>query len=371
MTQTLSPTFGEFITDQSIARTSAQRPGWTCRGTIEVTANATTPANWDIKITPSSDTGFFAWRTKWTKAEGAFHILEDATVTVATGVTAPSAGKTTYVLVLGRWKWVEGPFGTDGSTPTGVLTDAQKAIYAAISGTASATPVDPTITPDTGGRYDVVLARVVLAYGATPVVEWLPETDLDLASMGTTLAETVELLASHTHPTLYQPLDADLTSIAGQSGTAGFLKKTGANTWTLDTSAYSLTSHTHTATGISDSSAAGRALLTAASVASQRTALELGTAAIADIGTAAGDVADGAHTHATTYQPLDADLSAIAALSATAGHLKKTGTNTWVIDTTAYAEATHAHEGPDVTYVDGSNEYRLSVVAGVLTQTKV
>ena len=38
--------------------------------------------------------------------------------------------------------------------------------------------------------------------------------------------------AGHTHS--YQPLDADLTAIAGLTGTSGFLKKTAANTWTLD-----------------------------------------------------------------------------------------------------------------------------------------
>jgi hypothetical protein len=35
-----------------------------------------------------------------------------------------------------------------------------------------------------------------------------------------------------------QGYDADLSAIAGLSGTSGFLKKTGANTWTLDTSTY-------------------------------------------------------------------------------------------------------------------------------------
>jgi hypothetical protein len=35
-----------------------------------------------------------------------------------------------------------------------------------------------------------------------------------------------------------QPLDADLTAIAALLGTAGLLRKTAANTWTLDTSAY-------------------------------------------------------------------------------------------------------------------------------------
>ena len=36
----------------------------------------------------------------------------------------------------------------------------------------------------------------------------------------------------------YQPLDADLTAIAGLSGTSGLLKKTAADTWSLDTNTY-------------------------------------------------------------------------------------------------------------------------------------
>ena len=43
----------------------------------------------------------------------------------------------------------------------------------------------------------------------------------------------------------YQPLDGDLTSIAGLAGTSGMLRKTAANTWTLDTNTY-LTSYTET-----------------------------------------------------------------------------------------------------------------------------
>ena len=37
---------------------------------------------------------------------------------------------------------------------------------------------------------------------------------------------------------VYQPLDSDLTSIAGLAGTSGLLKKTAANTWSLDTTTY-------------------------------------------------------------------------------------------------------------------------------------
>jgi hypothetical protein len=39
---------------------------------------------------------------------------------------------------------------------------------------------------------------------------------------------------------------------------------------------------------------------------------------------------------ASTYQPLDADLTAIAALSGTSGVLKKTAANTWELDTATY-----------------------------------
>ena len=39
-------------------------------------------------------------------------------------------------------------------------------------------------------------------------------------------------------PVYIKPLDADLTSIAGLAGTSGLLKKTAANTWSLDTNTY-------------------------------------------------------------------------------------------------------------------------------------
>jgi hypothetical protein len=41
---------------------------------------------------------------------------------------------------------------------------------------------------------------------------------------------------SHNHSGVYQPVDADLTAIAALAGTSGFLKKTAADTWALDTS---------------------------------------------------------------------------------------------------------------------------------------
>lgn len=62
--------------------------------------------------------------------------------------------------------------------------------------------------------------------------------------------------STHVHPTSevtgldtalanLQPLDPDLTSIAGLAGTSGLLRKTAANTWSLDTSTFSVAGHTH------------------------------------------------------------------------------------------------------------------------------
>jgi len=86
-----------------------------------------------------------------------------------------------------------------------------------------------------------------------------------------------------------------------------------------------------------------------------------------NLGTIAGTVAEGNHNHtgvyATSghahagvysvvghghdgiYQPIDADLTAIAALAGTSGFLKKTATNTWSLDTTSYSLSSHNHTG--------------------------
>lgn len=51
------------------------------------------------------------------------------------------------------------------------------------------------------------------------------------------------------------------------------------------------------------------------------------------------------HNHSGVYQPLDADLTAIAALTGTSGLLKKTAANTWALDTTSYVPTSRTVNG--------------------------
>jgi hypothetical protein len=66
--------------------------------------------------------------------------------------------------------------------------------------------------------------------------------------------------AAYTASTAYQPVDADLTAIAGLAGTSGFLKKTAANTWSLDTSTYLTGNQSITLSG--DASGSGATAIT-------------------------------------------------------------------------------------------------------------
>ena len=126
----------------------------------------------------------------------------------------------------------------------------------------SATQVRP-FTVDAKGRVTSIETAVTI----TPAWSSISSTPTTLSGYGITDA---------------QPLDADLTAIAGLAGTSGFLKKTAADTWTLDTA---------------------------------------------------------------SYQPLDGDLTAIAGLSGTSGLLRKTAADTWTLDTETYLTSIPTHSG--------------------------
>ena len=90
----------------------------------------------------------------------------------------------------------------------------------------------------------------------------------------TTAASTY--LTITTASTTYQPLDGDLTAIAGLSGTTGILTKTAANTWTLDTSTYLTGNETITLSG--DATGSGTTAITVTLANSGVTAGSYGSA---------------------------------------------------------------------------------------------
>jgi uncharacterized membrane protein len=103
-----------------------------------------------------------------------------------------------------------------------------------------------------------------------------------VATAGTYKSVTVNakgLVTAGTNPTTLagygitdaQPLDPDLTSIAGLTGTTGFLKKTAANTFALDTSTYITGNQSISVSGDASGSGTTSIALTLATVATAGT----------------------------------------------------------------------------------------------------
>lgn len=70
-----------------------------------------------------------------------------------------------------------------------------------------------------------------------------------------------------------------------------------------------------------------------------------------------------------SYQPLDADLTAIGALSGTAGILRKASANTWELDTNTYVNSTNIKTG--TVTVSLSSGYGSTPVSGFLSNQNV
>ena len=145
----------------------------------------------------------------------------------------------------------------------------------------------------------------------------------------------------------YQPLDGDLTAIAALTVTSGFLKKSGTNTWVLDTNTY-LTTDSATSNYLQITAASttyapkaeptftGTVVLPSTTSIGTITSTELSyiDGVTSSIQTQIDSKASTGHTH--SYQDADSDLTAIAGITSGVGLLKRLGPDTWTIDTSAY-----------------------------------
>jgi len=203
----------------------------------------------------------------------------------------------------------------NATNPSGYTTNTGTVTSVGGTGTVSGLTLTGSVTTSgnltLGGTLSLTSGNVTTALGYTPYDAANPTGYITSSALS-------PYLTSATAATTYQPLDGDLTAIAAISGTAGIVRKTAADTYTLDTNTY--------LTGITSgqvTTALGFTPYNAANPSGY-----ISSSALTPYLTSA--------TAATTYQPLDGDLTAIAALSGTAGIVRKTAADTYTLDTATY-----------------------------------
>lgn len=122
---------------------------------------------------------------------------------------------------------------------SGVVDKASLDTTLSITGTAANVTGTVAIANGGTGATSASAARTALGLGTAATTD---STAYATAAQGTKADSALQPAAIGS---TVQGYDADLQAIGALSGTSGLLKKTAANTWSLDTSAY-LTSYTET-----------------------------------------------------------------------------------------------------------------------------
>jgi hypothetical protein len=250
MTQTLNPLYGDYINDVTVAKSAALRPGFLVAPTF---TQAPSGADVAVSLIPDADLGFWAWKTRWIKNQGAFTFLEDATVTV----TSLDATANPYQLLVARWEWTSGPLDVNGH-PTGTFQPGMHALYgfeAATAGDMVQGLIQSSILqPDTNGRYGVVLGT--LNHG---VFAFQSATFIDLAYMSGKQTDTIQVDAAlaNASPAPYGTLPTAAT-ITGTSSKLAVTGNTGmAVTFTAQKACSVILGGSHFAYGGDDSNSGG------------------------------------------------------------------------------------------------------------------
>jgi phage-related tail fiber protein len=218
--------------------------------------------------------------------------------------------------------------------------------YGRVTSGANATTSD--ISEGTNLYYTDARAQAAITGGASTIVTANLTADRALISNGTGKVAVSTVTATElgyvsgvtsaiqTQLNNKQPLDGDLTAIAALSGTSGLLRKTAADTYSLDTATYLTANQTITLSG--DATGTGSTAITVTLANSGVTAGTYRSVTVNAKGlvTAGTNPTTLAGYGITDAQPLDADLTAIAALAGTSGILRKTAANTWSLDTATY-----------------------------------
>ena len=280
-----------------------------------VTGNANTTNHGYLPKLTGSTTNFLNANGAWTTPTDT-----NTTYTFASGTTngaftyTPSGGSATSVSVYGLGSAAYVNTGTFAIAATGVTNgdshdhsggDGAQIAYSTLSGVPTLGTSSSKDSPSSGNASatQVVLGSDTrLTDARTPVAHSQAETTITFTDVVTGNANTT----NHGY----------LPKLTGS--TTNFLNANGA--WTTPTD-------TNTTYTVSDTTSINLTL----------TGTDISADAI--FGTTATTIAAGNHTH-SIYQPIDADLTAIAALSGTTGLLKKTAADTWTLDTTAYTTNT-------------------------------
>ena len=161
------------------------------------------------------------------------------------------------------------------------------------------------------------------------------------------------------HSGLYQALDGDLTAIAALAGTSGILRKTGANTWILDTSAYtfqySLSEAATIVSLVNDVASPGNSKLYGTNSSGVRGWYDIPTAGIPD-------------AHASTHQNSGADEISVTGLSGLLADAQTPISHAVNASTYGYGDGTvagHLRVGTGLNVTTGT----ISVAYGTATGT--